>query len=103
MKAINDFREFVYKHKLAWPAFNFLYIDPDRQNELLNMEPFPESGLPCEEALTRILIASATVSDEDLRTVVLLARLTRPKGLFYWILRFVYESRGLTLHEDDAG
>jgi hypothetical protein len=101
MKVLNKFKEYVDAHKLAWPDEFFHYIDPDNQNELLGMDPFPENGLPVGTAVTNILAATAIVNDEQLRTAVLVARLTRPRGVFYWVLRFAYESRGYTLHEQD--
>jgi hypothetical protein len=101
-KVVDKFKEYIALHQLEWPDDSFHYIDPDYQNELLGMDPFPESGIPVGDTVAAVLAAAAIINDEQLRTTVLLARLTRPRGVFYWILRFAYESRGYTLREDDS-
>jgi hypothetical protein len=101
MKVLDKFKEYIAVHKLEWPDDSFRYIDPDAQNELLGMDPFPEYGIPVGDTVVAVLAATSIINDEQLRTTVLLARLTRPRGVFYWILRFAYESRGYTLYEED--
>ena len=47
-----------------------------------------------------LLTIRGGLSDEDLRSAVLVARMVRAQGVHHWLLRFIYESRGLKLHDD---
>lgn len=92
--------KYLFKHHIQWPPKEYsLLSDEEKQTELIGMEPLVKP-LSLEEAVSDIVAHAALLNNEDLRTAILLCRMTRPKGVFFWVLRFVYESRGYKLHDD---
>ena len=91
---------YLTRNNLAYPPAGSSIIDPEGQNEMLGLTALPRSGVPFPVFAHALFEAAALLSDEDLRSAVLVARMVRAQGVHHWLLRFIYESRGLKLHDD---
>jgi hypothetical protein len=100
-QTVEKLKAFMETYEICWPPGSpdkvFYVSDIDNQHELLDLPPLPSNGLHIDEFTGQCLEHAALMSDEHLLTQLLTARMVRPMGVFYWIMRFVYEERGFSL------
>jgi hypothetical protein len=93
-----QFKAFLLKYQVKWPSEMVFVSDKEQQVETIGMHA-SETPTPLHRFVETVIYHAGLTSDENLRTAVLVARMTRPMGIFYWLLRFVYESRGHTFDD----